>query len=158
MPTQPSLISLSTMQENMAQPDPLSSTLRDFITLSQLCFISPFSLDHLIQHHQTEDAQAHIMPVARKITNQAGSNHLPESAQLGLKNRAFSRLYPLFFPHHMNLFLSHQTYRSLIFFRPVTRLHTYPLIQRHSETIPFSLLTYIMFLPLCTVDNLWTFS
>ena len=28
-------------------------------------------------------------------------------------------------------------YRSLTCFRPVTRLHTYPLIQRHSETLLF---------------------
>ena len=56
----------------MAQPDPLSLTLRDFITLSQLCFLSPLFLDHLIQHHQTEDAQAHIMPDARKITIKPG--------------------------------------------------------------------------------------
>ena len=35
------------IQENMAQPDPLSLTLRDFITLSQLCFHLTFlgSLD-----------------------------------------------------------------------------------------------------------------
>ena len=56
----------------MAQPDPLSSTLRDFITLSQLCLSLPLFLDHLIQHHQTEDAQAHIMPAARKITIKPG--------------------------------------------------------------------------------------
>ena len=62
------------LQENMAQPDPLSLTLRDFITLSQLCFffLSPLFLDHLIQHHQTEDAQAHTMPVTRKITIKLG--------------------------------------------------------------------------------------
>ena len=60
------------LQENMAQPDPLSLTLRDFITLSRLCFIPPLFLDHLIQHHQTEDAQAHTMPVARKITIKPG--------------------------------------------------------------------------------------
>ena len=61
----------------MAQPDPLSLTLRDFITLSRLYFISPFFLDHLIQHHQTEDTQAHTMPAARKITIKLGLINYP---------------------------------------------------------------------------------
>ena len=91
-------------QENMAQPDPLSSMLRDFITLSQLCFTSPPFLDHLIQHHQTEDAQAHIMPDACKIMIKPGHN-LPESTQPGLKNQAFSRLHPHSLIHDNSSFL-----------------------------------------------------
>ena len=67
-------------------------------------FPSPPFLDHLIQHHQTEDAQAHSMPVARKITIKPGHN-LPESAQPGLKNQAFSRLHTLSLTHDNFSFL-----------------------------------------------------
>ena len=75
----------------MAQPDLLSLTLRDFITLSQLCFLSHLFLDHLIQQHQTEDAQAHTMPDACKIMIKLGFN-LPESARLGLCQELLNEL------------------------------------------------------------------
>ena len=107
------------LQENMAQPDPLSLTLRDFITLSQLCSHLPFlgSFDPTSSNWRRTSAHYACRP---QDYDQAGSNHLPESARPGLKNRAFSRLHPLSLSLTPFFFFSHRTYRSLICFRPVT--------------------------------------